>query len=87
MINRATHYLTGEEIHAGDNTTLGGVPGTIVFVLGFNDAIPEFRDGLDWYAEEYGSGFMFRDIHDSLIFTEESDEDYVFISRAEPAGT
>jgi len=84
MPDLSCHYLSGEEIHAGDCATLAGLPGRVVFVLGFDEFLPEFEDRKAWFFEEYGHGFMWQQDGGGLVFQQESDEDFEFVSRARP---
>jgi hypothetical protein len=83
MLDLSCHYVSGEEIHARDRASLAGLPGRVVFVLGFHEFLPEFVSGKEWYYEEYGHGFMFKQDGGGLVFQQESDEDFEFISRGE----
>jgi hypothetical protein len=81
MADLSRHYLSGEEIHAGDRAQLAGLSGRVVFVLGFDDFLPEFVEGKEWYSEEFGHGFMFEQDGGGLVFQQESDEDFEFVCR------
>jgi len=83
MLDLSCHYVSGEEIHAGDRASLAGLPGRVVFVLGFDEFLPEFVSGKEWYYEEYGHGFMWQQDGGGLVFQQESDEDFEFISTGE----
>jgi hypothetical protein len=83
MRDLSRHYISGEEIHAGDRAKLAGLQGRIVFVLGFDEFLPEFESGKEWYYEQFGHGFMFQQDGGGLIFQKESDEDFEFVSRRE----
>lgn len=72
------HYLSGEEIHAGDRVQYGLTYGTIVFVSdGTNE---EFVPG---YAEYTGSdrGVMFCDDDGDTKFLESEDLSLSFVDR------
>ena len=81
MADLSRHYVSGQEIHAGDRVLYAGVPGRIVFVLGFHEFLPEFVEGKEWYYEEFGQGFMLEQDGGGLFFSEDSDEDLEFVSR------
>ena len=82
MADLSRYYVSGEEIHAGDRVRYGGVYGRIVFVLGFDEFLPDFAPHKSWYSEELGRGFMFEQDGGGLVFSYEGDEDLDFISRA-----
>lgn len=81
MSDLGRHYLSGEEIHAGDQVVFAGVSGRIVFVLGFDDFLPEFVVDKEWFFEEFCQGFMVEQSGGGLIFQQESDEDLKFVRR------
>ena len=83
MPDLSRHYVSGEEIHAGDRARLAGFSGRVVFVLGSDEFLPDFAEGKEWYFEEFGHGFMFEQDGGGLIFQQESDEDFEFVSRGE----
>jgi hypothetical protein len=57
-IDLSKQYVTGEEIHVGDQVRHMGRPGEIVFVIGRDEYSPDFpREA--WI--HYGHGFMVRD--------------------------
>lgn len=81
MADLSRHYVSGEEIHAGDRVRYASIQGRIVFILGFDEFLPDFVAGKQWYFDEYGRGFMFEQDGGGLVFSEESDEDLEFVSR------
>lgn len=83
MLDLSHHYVSGEEIRAGDRARLAGVPGRVVFVLSYNEVLPEFVECKEWFLEEYGHGFMFEQTGGGLVFQHESNEDFEFVSRGE----
>ena len=76
--HRATQYVSGEPICAGDRVNLAGDAGVIEFVLRAGDCPP----GHEWYAERFGCGFMIVTQRWGSIFKNQSDEDLEFIGRA-----
>lgn len=81
MIDLSISYCSGEPILSGDRITLAGEPGKVLFVLGTNDSSAEFEGSLDWYASEYGKGFLIDHGEYGLMFIQESDEDLKLVSR------
>ena len=79
----SSHYVSGEEIRAGDRVRLDGHLGRIVFVVGFDRFLPEFSNDRDWFIKEFGHGFMFEQDGGGLVFSETSDEDLDFLGRAQ----
>jgi hypothetical protein len=80
--SRETHYLTGEEIHAGDRVLFGGHPVTIVAVIGRGEYASEFV-AEDWSDHE--RGFVMRTDDGQLYMYEYADEDVKLVSRGVPA--
>ena len=80
-ISPSVRYYSGEPIQAGDQVSLSGEPGKVLFVLGTNDSVAEFDGSLDWYVSEYGSGFMIDHAVYGLMFFQESSEDLELVSR------
>ena len=83
MPDLSRHYVSGQEIHRGDQVRYAGHPGRVVFVLGWNEFAPEFVEGKEWYYEEYGEGFMVQQDDGSLFFCQDSDEDLELVTRDE----
>jgi hypothetical protein len=73
------HYITGDDVHAGDRVRYREQSGTIVFVSD-GDA-GEFASG---YAEYYGheAGVMFCSDDGELTFLPEPNEDLELIRRS-----
>ncbi len=73
------HYITGEEIHAGDRVHYREQAGNIVFVSDGDSG--EFASG---YAEYYGheAGVMFSSDDGELSFLPEPTEDLELIRRS-----
>ena len=70
------HYLTGEEVHAGDRVRYKGNSGNIAFVSDGDGG--EFAAGYtDYYG--YESGVMFCNDDGELSFIIEPNEDLEFI--------
>jgi hypothetical protein len=75
---RDTHYLSGDEIRAGDHVEYADSPGQVVFVLGTRSFAPGFAEE-DWsYLKR---GFMLDVQGMGLLFQEEADEDLTLIKR------
>ena len=77
----ATHYRSGEEIRPGDHVSWAGSPGRVLFVLGSACPPEEGVGSTDWYAEEFGEGFMLDVEGVGWVFEDESDEDLDFLGR------
>jgi hypothetical protein len=77
----ATHYRSGEEIRVGDHIAWAGTPGRVLFVLGSVEVPAEGVGSTDWYAEEFGEGFMLDVAGIGWVFEAESDEDLDFLRR------
>ncbi|HWQ93020.1 MAG TPA: hypothetical protein VN673_15185 [Clostridia bacterium] len=77
-MNAELHYITGEEIHAGDRVQNGLTYGTVVFV---SDGSNE--ECVPGYAEYTGSerGLMFCDDDGATEFIGELNENLSFIDR------
>jgi hypothetical protein len=86
MPDLSCHYLSGEEIHAGDRAKLGGLPGRVMFVLGFEDFLPEWAGNREWFLQKFGSGFMWEQDGGGQVFQQKADEDFEFVSRGENFG-
>jgi hypothetical protein len=80
---RATHYVSGETIRAGDRVEWAGRPGVVEFVLGPGD--PPSSEGRDlaWFHRQYGHGFMLQVEGFGPVFQKESGADLTFVGRAE----
>jgi len=71
------HYLTGEEIHAGDAVNHMGRPAQVVFVIQRSEYLIDYpRD--EW--QQYGAGFMIKD-DSGLYMYEEADDAIEFVGR------
>lgn len=73
-----THYVSGEEILAGDRIELCGDPGRIVFVLNKLASLPDFSQE-DWAWMK--QGFMIETKAYGLMQMMEADPDLKFIER------
>ena len=75
-------YQSGEETKKGDRVTYYGEPGEIEFVA--ENVVGD--DEIDWYVREHGGGVMIVEpkiFGRVLVHDTESDEDLIFIARAE----
>ena len=72
------HYLTGEEVHAGDRVQYNGTFGTIVFVSDGNSE--EYSPGYEDYIGT-DRGIMICDDDGGSTFITEPDERLAFIDR------
>jgi len=77
----STHYLSGEEIRAGDRVRWGSDIGRVVFVMGDEQWPAEWNGSKDWFREEYGEGFMLEVEGTGPVFMTESDEDLELVGR------
>jgi len=84
-IDHSTHYLSGEEIHAGDRVSWAGNPARVVFVIGRDEFIADFASQRDWFKQEYQRGFMIECESYGLVLENEADEDIEFVAREESA--
>lgn len=78
MDPNALHYLSGEEVHAGDRVQYRGGFATVVFIS--NGESEEFSPG---YGDYSGSdcGILVRDDDGATTFLGESDENLSFVDR------
>jgi len=73
------HYITGEEIHAGDRVQRKGEYATVVFVS--NGEVEEFAPGYEDYTGS-DRGVMICDDDGEVNFIGEPDEMLEFIDRS-----
>ncbi len=66
------HYLTGEEVHAGDRVRYKGTAASVVFVSDGEEG--EFSSGFEEYSG-HDAGIMIRDDDEQLTFLTEPSED------------
>jgi hypothetical protein len=77
------HYLTGEEVHAGDRVRYKGEAATVAFVTDGEGG--EFSGGYeDYFGEE--AGIMLCDDAGELTFLVEPGDDLELIRRKSSAG-
>lgn len=82
-----THYCSGDEIRVGDRVRCGDWTGVVVFVLGTGSFGARYKSE-DWSC--LGRGFMVEYDQVGLVFSEQADEDFELVGRAEantPYGT
>ena len=75
-------YESGEAIRKGDRVLFHGEPGEVEFVA---DALTGDA-AMDWYIKEHGGGVMIiepKRFGRVFLHETESEEDLVFVSRAE----
>ena len=72
------HYMTGEDVHAGDRVQYDGTYATIVFVSDGNNE--EYRPGYEDYIGT-NRGIMLCDDDGGSTFISEPDERLSFIDR------
>ncbi len=72
MNAEAPHYISGEEIHAGDRISYRGAFGSVAFVSTGDDG--EFAPGFEDYRG-HEPGIMLCDDDGALTFLTEPDED------------
>jgi hypothetical protein len=80
-IDYSTHYLSGEEIHAGDRVLWAGKPAQVAFVIGRDEFRGDFASQRDWYKQEYQRGFMIECESYGLVLENEADEDIELVAR------
>ena len=78
------HYVSGEEIHAGDRILSGGHPATVVGVIGRAEYAPGFVAGA-W--SEYERGILIRDEQGTLSMHDYADGDLELIARGSEYGS
>jgi hypothetical protein len=78
-IDLTRHYVTGEEIHVGDQVLHMGRPGEIAFVIERDEYSADFPHEA-W--QHYGHGFMIKDEF-GLFMYEEAEDIIRFIHHAD----
>jgi hypothetical protein len=76
------HYLTGDEVHAGDRVRYKGTAATVAFVSDGEEG--EFAAGYEEYFG-YEPGLMIRDDDGEITFLVEPSEDLELIHHASSA--
>jgi hypothetical protein len=80
---RATHYVSGETIRAGDRVTLAGSPGVVEFVLSPGDPPSAGGHDLAWFHRQHRHGFLLQVEGLGPVFKERSDDDLTFLGRGD----
>ena len=80
-MDRSTHYVTGEEIHVGDEVLYDEVPARVHFVIGRGEFAGGFAEQKEWFREEYGKGVMIESESMGFLMFDEADEDLEFVRR------
>jgi hypothetical protein len=79
-----THYLSGDDIRAGDRVRWADWTGVVVFVLGTGSFAPGYTPANWSYLSR---GFMVDYDQAGLVFSEQSDEDLELLARCKSAAT
>lgn len=77
----SSHYRDDREIHAGDTFFDGHEEHLVTVVLGWDEALPQWRSWLAGFRATNSAGFLCQSWISGPIFYEESDEDQVLVAR------